>query len=72
MAKVDTELKEDMRKNLEDRLEYIDWVVEQIKKDHKAWLKNQVEWLRKSHEALIRLLEKNPEIKKQIIEELKS
>ncbi len=71
MAQVEIikEIEEDKDRNLKERLKYIDWIVEQIRKDHKEWLRFQVKWLKESHRALIELLRKDPKIRQLIIKE---
>ncbi len=69
MVEVDLEeLREERRKNREDMLKHIDWIVEQIKKDHRRWLRMQVEWLRRSRKAQLATLGKLGFSKKDILE----
>ncbi|RLE65781.1 MAG: hypothetical protein DRJ38_03225 [Thermoprotei archaeon] len=71
MAGVEIDLKkleEERRRNRMDMLRHVDWVVDQIKKDHKKWLKMHVEWLWKSRRAQLAMLKKLGFTKKDIIE----
>ena len=64
------ELERERRRNFIDRLKHVDWEVEQILKDHRKWFEIQAEWSKKYYEALYRQMDKDPKLKKIIIENI--
>ncbi len=64
------ELERERRKNFIDRLKHVDWEIEQILKDHRKWFEIQAEWSKKYYEALYRQMDKDPKLKKIIIENI--
>ncbi len=64
------ELERERRRNFIDRLKHVDWEVEQILKDHRKWFEIQAEWSKRYYEALYRQMDKDPKLKKIIIESI--